>query len=379
MSQQVYIGSHAMDNLQKTLHALSVKRIFLLRGKASYEACGAKALMKAICAAEGIAVETWCEFQENPRLEDLEQGLSLLSAAAPDAIVAVGGGSVLDMAKLLRLAYSYDGELTQDSFIQRRAHLPLLALPTTAGTGCETTPFAVCYKDGRKYSVAHDAIQPDYAFVYPPFTYRNSPYLTACTGFDAFAQAVEAYWSVGATAESDEYAKRALTVLWKDLPLVVAEHNPEARNRVAEAAYWAGKAIAITKTTAPHAYSYAFTTHCHYPHGHAVALTFPFFLYFNCTKATEENLRSPLELLSYTGKMKQLLAMLGLEHREVLPTMVNFIEKIGLRNEGYRGVDLRMLLAQVDQQRLGNSPVMLDVESQEELFAFLQQAARKYE
>ena len=116
------------------------------------------------------------------------------------------------------------------------------------------------------------------AVVYPQFTYQNDAYLTACTGFDALAQAIESYWAKGATNESRDYSVRAIGLLWKQLPQLIQSPTKELRNQVAEGAYWAGRAINISTTTAPHAFSYVFTSKYGYPHGHAVAFTFPFFM-----------------------------------------------------------------------------------------------------
>ena len=120
-------------------------------------------------------------------MEDLERGLLLLQQCKPDIIIAIGGGSVLDMAKLLRFFYSYSGDYIGKEFTKERSLLPLIVLPTTAGTGSEATRFAVLYKDGIKYSVEHNDILPNFAIIYPLFTYTNTKYLTACTGFDALA------------------------------------------------------------------------------------------------------------------------------------------------------------------------------------------------
>lgn len=115
------------------------------------------------------------------------------------------------MAKLIR----YHIYKETDSYI------PLVVIPTTAGTGAETTHFSVCYINGEKQSIADSAMLPDYAFVCSELTSHNDAYLTACTGFDAVAQAIESYWSVNSTDESRSYSLKALGLLWKQLPLLI--------------------------------------------------------------------------------------------------------------------------------------------------------------
>lgn len=202
-NQAVYYGTESLSYLQNRVGNFISKRIFLLRGKKSYVECGAQEILEKIFSNNHIEVIEWKDFSENPKIEDVEKGTSILQDSGAPLIIAIGGGSVIDMAKLIRYAFSYRGDIITGDVTKTKELIPLIALPTTAGTGCESTPFAVCYKDHVKYSVEHPDILPDCALIYPPFTYKNSPYLTACTGFDALAQAIEAYWNVNATPESD--------------------------------------------------------------------------------------------------------------------------------------------------------------------------------
>ena len=203
MQQKAYIGINCITDFKAILEEYSPHKVFLVRGKKSYQLCGAEQVINDVLNDFTPEVMSFYDFEENPKIEDVEKGLSLLVEFNPDIIIAFGGGSVLDISKLIRFFYSYEGEPTGNEFEKKRELLPLLALPTTAGTGCEATHFAVMYQDKVKYSVEHDDMLPNYAFVYPPFTYKNPPYLTACTGFDALAQGIEAYWNVNATKESD--------------------------------------------------------------------------------------------------------------------------------------------------------------------------------
>lgn len=370
INQKIFIGNDSIAEMQQYIHSLSPKKIFLLRGKGSYAACGAKDVMDEVFAAEKQLASEWFDFQENPKIEDVEVGVKLLKESQADIIIAVGGGSVLDMAKLVRFAYSYDGELTCNAFTKKHDLLPLFALPTTSGTGCEATPFAVCYKDKVKYSVAHEDMLPDIAVVYPPFTYDNSSYLSACTGFDALAQAIEAYWNVNATLESDRYAEEAILLLWKNIFAAVHQPSADVRAAMSKGAFLAGKAIAITKTTAPHAFSYAFTTYCGYPHGHAVALTFPYFFHLNACRF-QDRLQSGLDEHVYARKVGKLLKLLDLSPSEVLNKFQILVECIGLTCRGFNGHAVYDLLAKVNMQRLGNNPVITDARLVQELETYM--------
>lgn len=327
------------DDLQKN----HFKHVFVVRGKNSYIFCGAADAMKHVSDAMELCVTEFCEFSVNPKEEEAQLGLQILLRAQPDVIIAIGGGSVMDMAKLIRHCAA-----EQNYFV------PLWAIPTTAGTGAEATHFAVVYRDGVKYSADFPDILPDVAILYSPFTYGNNAYLTACTGFDALAQAIEAFWNPNATLESDTFARNAIIRIHQNLPLCI--ENPFEnfrRDDLLLGAYFAGRAINTTKTTAPHAFSYAFTTHCGYPHGHAVAITFPFFAELN---------------MQDNPKREELCRMLGLDKDANLQQyFLDYINRIDLQYRGICGKNLHDLLSQVNEERLQNNPVVMTDERMNDL------------
>src|SRR5690606_25840825 len=148
---------------------------------------------------------------------------------------------------------------TGDSLVERDGP-PLLAVPTTAGTGSEATHFAVVYIDGVKHSLAHPLLRPDLVILDPLLTYAMPPGLTAATGLDALSQGIEALWAVGATTKSVGYAARAVELAAGALETAVIAPDRTARRAMMEAAHASGLAIDISKTTAPHALSYAIST-----------------------------------------------------------------------------------------------------------------------
>lgn len=362
MEQQVFLGQNSIKELISILRMYSSKKIFLVRGKKSYELCGAKTLIDETLAVVPCQVTEFYDFEENPKIEDLERGLLLLQQCDPAIMIAIGGGSVLDMSKLLRFFYSYSGNFIEKKFKKERLLLPLIALPTTAGTGSEATHFAVLYKDGIKYSVEHNDILPNFAIIYPPFTYTNTKYLTSCAGFDALAQGIEAYWSVNSTDESDEYAHRAIKLLWSNLPLAVNAPTADIRDKISEGAYWAGRAINIAKTTAPHAFSYPFTTYYGYPHGHAVALTFPFF--FKLNTSTLGKLKTGIDRLKYARKIDFLQSLLGDNDL----CINKYLQNIMLTKPiDFRKDDIINIVKRVNEDRLANNPIYVTEEIKQDL------------
>lgn len=327
MKQLIYTENGLM-HLQQYLK--DCKSLFFVHGHHSYRACGAEVALKPMIGTIPFVTE-FADFSTNPKDEEARKGAKLLIQSGADKILVVGGGSAIDSAKLIR-HYALEKGIAPS----------LIAIPTTAGTGAESTHFAVSYINGTKTSIEADDILPDVAIIYPPFTYHNDAYLTACTGFDALAQAIEAYWNKFATEESDTLALKAIMYLHEQLPKCVEASTPDLRNSLAIGANLAGQAINITKTTAPHAFSYAFTSKCGYPHGHAVALTFPFFAELN---------------MQNNPKAMELRYFLNLKPNESFQEyFLEYVKEIGLTYKGVGEYNLEDILNEVNTQRLKNNP-----------------------
>ncbi len=179
-----------------------------------------------------------------------------------DAIVSVGGGSVIDCAKIVKHQF-----FSTDSF-----HV---AIPTTAGSGSEATQFAVIYDGLQKKSVSDIFLRPDLVILCPPLVQALPPSVKISSGFDAWAQAIESVCSLAATNESRHYAALAIARMRSHLEGFVREARLDQAKEIQLAAYDAGRAINISKTTLAHALSYYMTAKYGVPHGVAVFLTLP--------------------------------------------------------------------------------------------------------
>lgn len=217
--------------------------IVLIAGRSSFAKCGAEEFFAEFLQGKNVTRLT--TVGENARLEDVEEKRMQLPQRI-DAFVAVGGGTVIDTTKLLR---GFSG-------------VPFLAVPTTAGTGAETTRFAVYYDHGRKCSADDVRYLPTDQVLISDFCESASAYQKASCAFDAYAQAVESLWAKGATDESKRYAHKALELMKDGQQLL--------------GSYWAGRAIDISRTTAAHAFSYYMTANYGVPHGEAVYMMFPY-------------------------------------------------------------------------------------------------------
>ena len=222
----------------------------------------------------------------NPTQEDILQTLKLIGDMDVDKIIAIGGGSAIDLAKAVSAFYdpkknssytledittgiknkSYSG----DSFID------IIALPSTAGTGSEITQWATIWDEHKhgKYSIDAPELKPKLALIVPELTMTLSPLLTLSTGLDAMSHAVEAYWSKHTTPIVQEIAYRAIELVLVNLKYVLASPLEYSfRENMCRASVLAGIAFSKTRTTACHSISYPMTQLYNVPHGIAVALT----------------------------------------------------------------------------------------------------------
>ncbi len=213
-------------------------------------------------------------FQPNPLYESVVEGVKLFREEACDAIIAVGGGSAMDVAKCIKLYSSLPGDGENGTWLKAESgsdNIPFLAMPTTAGTGSEATRYAVIYYEGTKQSVTSDNLIPGTVLMDSDVLRTLPLYQKKVTMMDALCHAVESFWSVNSTEESKEYSRAAIKGVLEHMEGYLA--NTEAGNTgMLTASHTAGKAINITQTTAGHAMSYQITSLFKVPHGHAAIL-----------------------------------------------------------------------------------------------------------
>jgi len=185
MIQNSCFGEDKIFMLKDILSHHNPKKILLVTGKNSLETSGAAG--KIAQYRNNYDFSRWHDFSVNPKLDEIKKGIEFFRHRAFDFILAIGGGSVLDTAKLIRILSCPDvdpNEIIIQPNLISYVGVPLVALPTTAGTGSEVTHFAVVYIQRKKHSVAHDYILPDYAIIDPTLSTSMSPELSATTGLD---------------------------------------------------------------------------------------------------------------------------------------------------------------------------------------------------
>ena len=267
-------------------------------------------------------------FKSNPLYEDVKAGVKVLRQNKCDSIIAIGGGSSIDTAKGITYYNHVD--------------IPVMAIPTTSGTGSEATHFAVIYKGGEKHSIADEGLLPDYVILQPDMLKTLPLYQKKCTMLDALCQAIESWWSRKATTESIKHAKDAITLILGHMDSYLNNEN-DGNKYMLTASNLAGKAINITTTTAPHAMSYKLTSLYDLPHGHAAAL---------CLPKVWRHMRDFDDIAKVLGKQN---------YEEAASFFEQLLQRLEiLPPQSASDEDLEILTNSVNIQRLRNNPVRLD-------------------
>jgi alcohol dehydrogenase class IV len=255
------------------------RRVLVILDPAVEEAFGIVAKLNSLRSADGVT--PFMGFTPNPTWESLNAVMAVARSSRADCVLAVGGGTAMDLAKLTATALQMGGveqlwEVTESGkeVSAIRSDIGLMAVPTTAGTGAEVTRFAVLYRDGIKYSLSGDALKPDASALDPSLLASLPQSVIADAGLDAVCQAMESLWSVRSSSESEVHAQAALDLAIRCLEPAIHSADSDSLTGMLVSAHLAGKAINLTTTTAPHALSYGLTSLFGIPHGRAVAVLF---------------------------------------------------------------------------------------------------------
>ena len=356
MKQRIIEGKASYQKIGEVIGELGAKKFLLVYT----EPVKYLPVWEYIHALDTPAVE-FCEFTSNPKYEEVEAGVELFNKEKCDAIVAIGGGSAIDVAKCIKLYCKMSKDTVYLKQEYTDTQVPLIAMPTTAGTGSESTPFAVIYYEGVKQSVKHASIIPDVAVLDSDVLIGLPIYQKKCTVLDALCQAIESWWSVYSTDESKAYSKQAIEKIMANVFEYVEENTERARDEIMSAANLAGRAICITATTAPHAMSYKVTSLYGFPHGHAVAV--------NLHRVWRYMLENPDECIDKRGADYLLATFNDIANamgyhsaEEACLGFEQMLERLDIRDpkDECKESAARILTDAVNVERLGNNPVRLD-------------------
>ena len=240
----------------------------------------------------GIDFKVFSDVEPNPSVETVEKGVALRKDLAYEVIVALGGGSPMDVAKTVAVRATNEKPVPAlegaDQF--ENAPLPVIAIPTTAGTGSEVTPFAVITNREQKYklTIISQRIIPKVAILDPTMIANLPAFIAASTGLDALTHAIESYTSLFGSAYSDAFAEKAIDLIGKNLRRFVANRqNQEAAGSMLIASLFAGLAFAHSRLGNAHAMAHPLGGFFNVPHGVANAILLPHIMEYNCMASPE--------------------------------------------------------------------------------------------
>ncbi|MEE3309469.1 bifunctional acetaldehyde-CoA/alcohol dehydrogenase [Sharpea azabuensis] len=274
-----------------------------------------------------VDVELFFDVQSDPTLEVVQKGVDLMRSFQPDTIIALGGGSSMDAAKVMWLMYEHP-EVNFDDIkqkfmdIRKRAikfpelgkKATLVAIPTTSGTGAEVTPFAIITdtRNNVKYALTDYSLTPTIAIVDPEFTMSVPATIAADTGIDVLTHATEAYVSLLASDYTDGWAKQAVKLVFENLQKSVLEADPEARIKMHNAACIAGMAFANAFLGMNHSMAHKIGGEWHIPHGRANGIILPHVIRYNGTVPTKLGVWPKIENYKADKRYRELAELIGL-------------------------------------------------------------------
>ena len=349
-------------DIKKFLNDNSFKKIFILCGKNSFITSGAKKFIEESLIKK--EVKFLYKISNIPILEELIKIINDIRNFKPDLILAIGGGAIIDYAKIANLVEVKDNlkELIINyNYPFKNKYTKLAVIPTTAGSGAEVTSNAVIYVDQIKYSFENELLKPDNFFLIPEFLI-SAPYkIKSSAGFDAIAQAVESLLSKKSNEQSVEYASKSLRVSINSYISFLESPNLKNATEMSIASNFAGKAISISKTTAPHATSYPFTSLFNISHGHAVSLFFEKFIKYNF-----DNLNRSETNFNIKKRFDHLFKLFDTNNINDFNSKIIFIKKKAGLEDNLKNLNIDInkssekIIKGINLLRLGNNPVKLN-------------------
>lgn len=355
---------NGISNLPEILKEIGCTKLFLVVDS-SYPFLNIKDEIEALPVKEKVM---FSDFTPNPLYEQVCNGIDLLKDSHCDTILAVGGGSAIDVAKCIKLAVlAKEGKdaiippIVSQQLPINGSQIPFIAIPTTAGTGSESTHNAVMYFEGVKQTVTNDGVLPDYAVLEPSVLKTLPLYQKKCTMMDALCQGIESWWSVNSTEESYEYSRKTVELIMANWRKYIFENDEEAAKQIMLAANYGGRAINITQTTAAHAFSYKITSLYKLPHGYAVAVCLPMIWEFmlrnieNCIDSRgQEYLMDIFNQIANTMGCEKPAEAIALFRQMMEAMELNNPKALNKEN------DLTILSTSVNPVRLKNNPVKIN-------------------
>lgn len=284
-TKRILFGLGAVEKIGTEAQLLKAKKVLIITDPGVIQAGLLEGVEKSLQSA-GIPFALFDGVEPDPRIEVVKKSVEKAKKEGINLIIGFGGGSSLDIAKVTSILITNPGKI--DSFfgidLVPNPGVPVILVPTTAGTGSEVTPIAILSdtKEKLKKGIVSPTLFPEVAIVDPKLTIGLPPSVTAFTGMDALTHAIEAYYSVNATDITDLLAYRAMELLSKNLRMAYAHgENLAARSSMMEGSLLAGIAFANAGVGAVHAFAYPLGGEFHLAHGLTNTLMLPYLMRYN--------------------------------------------------------------------------------------------------
>ncbi len=311
---RIYFGNQVIEQTPGIFKDLGSKALIVTGQGGSARRIGALDDITQALQQVDIKWEVFDQVEANPSIDTVRAGAQLAQASGADFVIAIGGGSPMDAAKAIAVLAL--NNISDDALLKLQFGevLPLVAVPTTAGTGSEVTAAAVITFPEReaKLGFRDPKLLPRLAILDPLYT-RSMPWqTTADTAVDAYSHAVESYLAVIATPISDMHARSAMEILGGQLEMLTQSKqiSMESRKALLLGSLLAGMAISETRVTIPHYLGYSFTIYKDIPHGRANGMIMPAFLDFNLRKCDHPKVKQVFEYSGYRD-LQHLREVLG--------------------------------------------------------------------
>lgn len=303
---QIIFGNGAIRRLPALIHRLGGKRVAVITDP-GIEKAGLLSRIEDVLHPGKFNPQVYAKAMPEPDMASVLKCRDELSATQPDLLIAVGGGSSIDLAKIIAMLLTHGGH-PSDYYGENKVPgkvMPIIAIPTTAGTGSEVSPVAIVTDDklNMKVGISDNHLRPAVALLDAEMTLPLPPYITACTGMDALTQAIEAYYGKdyryvksdgdpiyqGSNPMADLLAERAISLIAENLPVAVHQgSNLEARSNMLLGNIYSALAFSNSGVSWIHAVAYPVAERAPRPHGEVVGLLLPYGMQYNAAVAPEK-------------------------------------------------------------------------------------------
>jgi alcohol dehydrogenase class IV len=289
---EVIFGRHSLQQVGESCIRLGAKKVFIVSDPGVNEAGWLDQAIES-CREAGLSYSCFSDLTTNPKDYEAEAGACIYKEQECDAIIGIGGGSVIDIAKAVAILATNGGKISDYEGVDRiEVPLPPLVMAgTTAGSGSEVSQFSVIVdsEKKKKMTIVSKSLVPDIAIIDPETLSTKSAHLTASTGLDVLTHAIEAYVSIAATPMTDVHARNAIQLVAENLrPSVASKLNSEAKEKMAMASLQAGLAFSNAILGAVHAMSHSIGGRYPMLHGDVNAVLLPYVMEFNLLAAPKK-------------------------------------------------------------------------------------------